>query len=81
MAEPVLLLSQSIVKRSAIFDADRDYTAPWIVDDGDGRTDIYNDTDGISHYGKTIQLSDRNTDYYDIQAANNCPNGRWFFMV
>ena len=68
-------------KRSAIFDADRDYTAPWIVDDGDGRTDIYNDTDGISHYGKTIQLSDRNTDYYDIQAANNCPTGDGFYGV
>ena len=68
-------------KRSPIFDADRDYTAPWIVDNGDGRTDTYIDTDGISYYGKTIQLTDPNTDHYDIQAANDCPTDGGFYGV
>lgn len=68
-------------KRSPIFDADRDYTAPWIRDNGDGRTDAYIDTDGISYYGKTIELSDSNTEYYDIQAANGCPTDGGFYGV
>jgi iron complex outermembrane receptor protein len=68
-------------KRSPIFDADRDYTAPWIRDDGDGRTDIYNDTDGISYYGKTVALYDPNTKHDDMQAANNCPTDGGFYGV
>lgn len=60
-------------KRDAIFDADRDYTAPWIRDDGDGRLDTYNDTDGISYYGRTWELYDPNTGFYSLQAAADCP--------
>ncbi len=36
-------------KRDAVMDADRWYTAPWIVDDGDGEIHAYSDTDGISY--------------------------------
>jgi len=60
-------------RRDPIFDRDRKYTAPWIRDNGDGRLDIYLDTDGISFYGKTVELYDPNTGFYDIQAANGCP--------
>ena len=66
-------------RRDPIFDRDRDYTAPWIRDtNGDGRTDIYIDTDGISFYGKTVELWDPNTGFYDIQAANGCPTDGGF---
>ncbi len=60
-------------RRDPIFDRDRKYTAPWIRDNGDGRLDIYLDTDGISFYGKTVELYDPNTGFFDIQAANGCP--------
>ena len=67
--------------RDAIFDADRDYTKAKAFDkDGDG-LDIYIDTDGISFYGKTIELSDPDTGFYDIQAANNCPTTGGFMGV
>ncbi|SDJ68193.1 TonB-dependent receptor plug domain-containing protein [Microbulbifer yueqingensis] len=65
-------------RRDPIFDADRDYTAAWIRDDGDGRLDSYVDTDGYSYYGKSIQISDPNTKYYDIQAANGCADDSAF---
>jgi iron complex outermembrane receptor protein len=67
--------------RDAIFDADRDYTKARAFDkDGDG-LDIYIDTDGISFYGKTIELYDPNTGFYEIQAANNCPTTNGFTGV
>ncbi|KUJ83362.1 TonB-dependent receptor [Microbulbifer flavimaris] len=59
-------------RRDPVFDADREYTAAWIRDNGDGRLDAYLDTDGWSYYGKTIEIYDPNTGYYDIQAANGC---------
>ncbi|MFI2812319.1 MULTISPECIES: TonB-dependent siderophore receptor [Microbulbifer] len=59
-------------RRDPIFDADRDYTAAWIRDNGDGRLDSYLDTDGYSYFGKSIEIYDPNTEYYDIQAANSC---------
>jgi len=66
-------------RRDPIFDRDRDYTAPWIRDEnGDGRIDAYIDTDGISFYGKTVELWDPNTGYYGLEAANDCPTGNGF---
>ena len=59
-------------RRDPIFDGDRDYTAAWIRDNGDGRLDAYLDTDGWSYYGKTIEIYDPTTKYYDIQAATSC---------
>jgi len=60
--------------RDIIYDTDREITAPWIRDDGDGRLDIYNDTDGISYYGQTWEIWDPNTYYYDISASATCPD-------
>jgi iron complex outermembrane receptor protein len=61
-------------KRDAIFDADRHYTAPWERDyNGDGRIDIYDETDGISFYGRTWEIYDPNTGYYELSAAADCP--------
>ena len=68
-------------KRDAIYDIDRDFTAPWIVDDGDGRLDTYNDTDGISYYGRTWELYDPNTGFYSLQAAADCPTTGGFMGV
>ncbi len=61
-------------KRDAIFDVDREYTAPWVRDtNGDGRIDTYVDTDGISFYGRTWELYDPTTGYYELSAAADCP--------
>ncbi|WP_237063507.1 MULTISPECIES: TonB-dependent receptor plug domain-containing protein [Microbulbifer] len=65
-------------RRDPIFDADREYTAAWIRDNGDGRLDAYLDTDGYSYYGKTIEIYDPNTEYYDIQAATSCSSDSTF---
>ncbi|WHI48611.1 TonB-dependent receptor [Microbulbifer sp. VAAF005] len=65
-------------RRDAIFDADRDYTAAYVQDDGDGRLDAYLDTDGYSYYGKTIEIYDPTTEYYDIQAATSCADDSIF---
>ena len=65
-------------RRDPIFDGDREYTAAWIRDNGDGRLDAYLDTDGYSYYGKTIEIYDPNTDYYDIQAATSCGSDSTF---
>ena len=66
-------------RRDPIFDRDRDYTAPWIRDtNGDGRIDAYIDTDGISYYGKTVELWDPNTGFYGLEAAAGCPTTNGF---
>ncbi|AOS95607.1 Vitamin B12 transporter BtuB precursor [Microbulbifer aggregans] len=65
-------------RRDPIFDGDRDYTAAWIRDNGDGRLDAYLDTDGWSYYGKTIEIYDPSTGYYDIQAATSCGDDSTF---
>ncbi len=60
-------------KRDAIYDNDRKFTAPWVVDNGDGRIDTYVDTDGISYYGRTWEIYDPNTEFYQLRAAAECP--------
>ncbi len=68
--------------RDPIFDRDRTFTAPWINDtDGDGYIQTYIDTDGYSFYGRTWELEDPNTGYYDFQAAANCPTTEGFAGV
>jgi len=70
-ANVVFALEYSL--RDPVMDLDRPYTAPWIVDDGDGRIDTYVDTDGISYYGRTWELYDPTTGYYELKAAADCP--------
>lgn len=46
-------------KRDGIADADREYTAPWMVDsNGDGVIQAYSETDGWSWYGATVFTPD-----------------------
>ncbi len=69
-------------KRDPIFDRDRSYTAPWIVDtDGDGEIHLYTDTDGISYFGRTWEIYDPNTGYYELAAAADCPTTDGFTGV
>ncbi len=61
-------------KRDVIFDRDRWYTAPRVEDtDGDGEIHVYTDTDGISYYGRTWEIWDPTTGYYELAAAADCP--------
>lgn len=61
-------------ERDPIFDRDRWYTSPWIVDtDGDGEIHLYTDTDGISYFGRTWEIYDPSTGYYELAAAADCP--------
>ena len=72
-------------KRDPIFDADRPYTAAYIDDagrgDGDGIDEAYVDTDGISFYGRTWELYDPTTGYYELAAAADCPTTDGFVGV
>ena len=66
--------------RDAIFDADREFTAPWIEDfNGDGIIDTYDETDGISYYGRTWNIYDDNDDIY--RAAADCPTTGGFVGI
>jgi iron complex outermembrane receptor protein len=67
-------------QRDPVFDRDREFTAPWIRDDGDGRLDAYNDTDGISYYGRSWRLTDGDG-YYEFRAAADCPTTGGFTGV
>ena len=69
-------------KRDPIFDRDRPYTAPWIRDtDGDGKIHVYTDTDGISYMGRSWEVYDPNTNYYELAAAADCPTTDGFVGV
>lgn len=60
--------------RDPIFDRDRDYFASRAEDlNGDGRIDFFDETVGISFYGRTWEIFDPNTFYYELQAAADCP--------
>jgi iron complex outermembrane receptor protein len=63
-------------KRDPVFDRDRTFTAPWQVG-----PDIYNDTDGISYFGRSWELYDPNTDHYEWRAAAECPTTDGFVGV
>ena len=66
-------------RRDPIYDRDRAYTAPWQKDfNGDGVIDIYSETDGISYYGAAWEIFDKNTKYYDLQAATDCSSENGF---
>jgi iron complex outermembrane receptor protein len=73
--------------RDAVFDVDRSYTAPWIVDDGDGEIHAYSDTDGISYYGRSWELfddmgtEDAADDFFEYRAAADCPTTGGFMGV
>jgi iron complex outermembrane receptor protein len=68
--------------RDEIYDRDRWYTAPQILDnDGNGRPDIYGDTVGISWYGRTWEIFDPVTGHYELRAAADCPDTNGFAGV
>jgi len=68
--------------RDEIYDRDRWYTAPQILDnDGNGRTDIYTDTVGISYFGQTWEIFDPITGHYELRAAQDCPDTDGFVGV
>ena len=68
-------------KRDPIYDRDREFTAPWIIDDGNGVTNIYEDTDGISYFGRSWELYDPVTDHYEWRAAAECPTTDGFVGI
>ena len=77
-----VVIAMEYSHRDPIFDADREFTAPWQVDfDGNGQIDAYNETDGISYYGRTWEIYDPNTDYYELKAAADCPTTGGFTGV
>ena len=60
--------------RDPIWDRDRFYTAAQENDiNGDGRIDFFTEAAGISYYGRTWEIFDPNTGYYDLRAATDCP--------
>jgi iron complex outermembrane receptor protein len=67
-------------KRDPVFDRDRVFTAPWIIDDGDGELHTYDDTDGISYFGRSWRLTDDNG-FYEYRAALDCPTTGGFTGV
>jgi iron complex outermembrane receptor protein len=68
--------------RDPIFDRDRPYTSAWIRDtDGDGEIHVYTDTDGISYFGRSWEIYDPNTGYYELAAAADCPTTDGFTGV
>lgn len=65
--------------RDPIFDRDRFFTAAQANDlNGDGRIDFFDETVGISYFGRTWEVFDPNTFYYDTQAATDCPTTNGF---
>ncbi len=68
--------------RSPIWDADREYTAARAEDtNGNGVIDAEIETEGYSLYGKSIDIWDGNTEYYDLQAATTCDADGENYMV
>ncbi len=66
-------------RRDPIWDLDRSYTSPWTRDTNDnGVIEAYLDTDGYSHYGKSIWLYDVTTGFDRIRAATSCEPGNGF---
>jgi iron complex outermembrane receptor protein len=69
-----VVLAMEYSHRDPIFDRDRHYTSPQVEDfDGDGEIHIYNDTVGVSYYGRTWEVFDPVTGYYELRAAADCP--------
>jgi len=65
--------------RDPIFDRDRFFTASQAQDlNGDGRIDFIDETVGISYYGRTWEIFDPNTGYYELRAAEGCPTSNGF---
>ncbi|MGI9260144.1 MAG: TonB-dependent receptor plug domain-containing protein [Gammaproteobacteria bacterium] len=65
--------------RDPIFDRDRSFTAAQVDDvNGDGRSDFFSETAGISYFGRTWDIFDPNTFYYESRAAADCPTTNGF---
>jgi iron complex outermembrane receptor protein len=68
--------------RDPIFDRDRFFTAAQTNDlNGDGRIDFNLETVGISPYGRTWEIFDPNTFYFELRAAADCPTTDGFVGV
>jgi iron complex outermembrane recepter protein len=68
--------------RDMIFDRDRSYTSSYVNQPAGGGLPTQGvDTEGISVYGKTIEIYSDSTGYKDIQAATNCPTDNGFTGV
>ncbi len=60
--------------RDPVFDRDRHFTQSTYGDlDGDGRVDLNIETSGVSFYGRTWELFDPTTGYYELRPAADCP--------
>jgi len=69
-------------QRDPIFDRDREFTAPWQEDfNGDGKIHAYDETDGISYYGRTWRVTDATTGFSERRAAADCPTTGGFTGV
>jgi iron complex outermembrane receptor protein len=65
--------------RDPIFDRDRWFTTAQANDfNGDGRIDIFSESVGISLFGRTWDIWDPNTLYYEVSAATDCPTTNGF---
>ncbi len=60
--------------RDPIYDRDRFYLEAQTDDlNGDGRIDFFSEVGGISYFGRTWEIFDPNTGYYELRAATDCP--------
>ena len=65
--------------RDEIYDRDRWYTETKAEDrNGNGRLEIYDETIGVSYFGRTWEIFDPNTGYYELRAAADCPTTEGF---
>jgi iron complex outermembrane receptor protein len=61
-------------QRDPIFDRDRFFTRAQTNDlNGDGRIDFFSEVGGISFYGRTWEIFDPSTGYFELRAATDCP--------
>ena len=74
-----LVFAVEYSERDPIFDRDRFFTAAQENDlNGDGRIDVNVETVGISPFGRSWEIFDPTTGYYELRAANDCPETNGF---
>jgi iron complex outermembrane receptor protein len=65
--------------RDVLWDRDRFFTASQVIDlNEDGRIDFFSEASGISPYGRTWEVFDPVTGYYELRAATDCPTTNGF---
>ena len=69
-----LVLAAEYSHRDEIYDRDRFFTAPrYNDDDGDGFVSLGLETVGVSYFGRTWEIFDPTTGYYELRPAADCP--------